>query len=346
MNCIIREYRDTDQAGWDHYVQRHPQGTFFHLIGWKKLVEKAFGHQSCYLIAGYDEKPGIAGVLPLFAVRSLLFGNSMVSVPFAVYGGILADNEAVKLSLLNQAITITRQQKLAYLEIRNEHDSLPNLLTKDLYYVFQREILVEDEKNMQAIPRKTRRMIRQGIKHGLQSRTGRYELLDSLYHLIAANYHRLGTPVFSKNYFRLILDTFPHNCSILLISHQGVDLSGVMTFYYQDKVIPYYSGAVSGSNQLAANDFLYWALMCESSRRGCRVFDFGRSKINTGPYHFKRHWGFEPKRLEYQYWLNTLSEMPYISPANPKYQRRIELWRKIPQWVANLIGPHIIKNIP
>ena len=77
-----------------------------------------------------------------------------------------------------------------------------------------------------------------------------------------------------------------------------------------------------------------------------KLSDYGRSKKDTGPYHFKRHWGFEPKPLHYQYYLNRLSEMPNISPANPKYRRKIEMWKKLPIWLVNLIGPQIVKYVP
>ena len=119
-----------------------------------------------------------------------------------------------------------------------------------------------------------------------------------------------------------------------------------MSFYYKDQVIPYYSGAYPEAQGHAANDYLYWALMSDSAEKGYRMFDFGRSKKETGPYNFKRHWGFEPKPLEYQYYLNKIRELPNISPSNPKYQRRIEMWKKLPLWATKIIGPRIVKYIP
>jgi hypothetical protein len=82
---------------------------------------------------------------------------------------------------------------------------------------------------------------------------------------------------------------------------------------------------------------------CEN---GYKLFDFGRSKIDTGSYDFKRHWGFEPEPLPYQYFLNRIDEIPNISPANPKYQKKIEMWQKMPFWLTKIIGPRIVKYIP
>ena len=111
-------------------------------------------------------------------------------------------------------------------------------------------------------------------------------------------------------------------------------------------MIPYYSGGYPESRKYAANDYLYWVLMSDAAEKGYKIFDFGRSKKNTGPFHFKRHWGFEPKQLQYQYYLNKIDEIPNISPANPRYKWGIELWKRLPLWATKILGPLIVKYIP
>jgi len=340
----VRLFRESDRAAWDDYVLNHPAGTFFHLTGWKEVVEKSFGHKPFYLLAQDGGK--ISGIFPLFSVKSFLFSRSMVSVPFATYGGMLADNEEVAKALFDEAVNLTRREGLDYLEMRSETARFGQLPTKDLYYVFRKEISGDNDENLKAIPRKTRRMVRVGMKNELEASFGSADMLERFYEMFAFNYRRLGTPVFSGKYLARLLGQFGEKCSILIISKEGKPLSGVLSFYYKDQVIPYYSGAYPEANDHAANDYLYWALMSDAADKGCRVFDFGRSKKDTGPYNFKRHWGFEPKPLEYQYYLNRVSELPNLSPTNPKYQRRIEMWKKLPLWATKIIGPRIVKYIP
>ncbi len=352
----IRFYKESDKPAWDRYVNGHPDGTFFHLTGWKKLVEKAFGHKSRYLIAesesiaGNGGKPAaaprIAGVFPLFPVKSVLFGKSMVSLPFATYGGILSDNEQARDALFRKAAELTASDDMDYLEIRSQNAELPGLPVKNLYCAFKREISSDRDVNLTSIPRKTRRMVRQGMKNGLQFAFGGLELLDRFYELFSLSYHAFGTPVFSRKYIKRILEVFKESSSVLIVSKNGTPLSGVLSFYYKDQIIPYYSGSRPSSREYAANDYLYWVLMCDAAEKGCAVFDFGRSKKDTGPYHFKRHWGFEPKPLGYQYFLHGTDEIPNISPSNPKYQKSIVLWKKLPLWATKLIGPRIVKYIP
>jgi len=352
----VRLYKNSDVGAWDDYVRSHAKATFFHLSGWKELVEKSFGHTAYYLLAEASGRPSnsdsattscrIGGIFPLFLVKSPFFGRSMVSLPFATYGGVLADDEEVKNALYQAAVTLTKTRALDYLEIRSEENRLGDLPVKDLYYGFKKEISNDNEENLKAIPRKTRRMVRRGMGHGLRAAFGGKELLDQFYDVFAYSYHNFGTPVFSKKYLKNILERFKNDTSVLIISKDGKPLSAVLSFYFKDQVIPYYSGAYPDSHKYAANDYLYWVLMSDAADRGYKIFDFGRSKKDTGPYHFKRHWGFEPRPLPYLYYLNKIDELPNISPANPRYKRRIELWKKLPLWATKLIGPWIVKYIP
>lgn len=79
---------------------------------------------------------------------------------------------------------------------------------------------------------------------------------------------------------------------------------------------------------------------------GYKIFDFGRSKQETGPFHFKRHWGFEPQALPYQYFLPKGGEIPNVNPSNPKFQPFIALWKRLPLSIANRLGPFLIKYLP
>ena len=388
----IRFYQQIDNERWDSFVFNHPKGTFFHLIGWKSVVEKTFHHKSYYLIAESsgdtaksrqrDTSPSnpsnssnpskpinpsnprnssnssnpinssnssnpIVGVLPLFSVKSFLFGKSLVSLPFAAYGGILADSQEVVNQLFDKAKEITFSEGLDYLELRNRDGGIENLPSKELYVFFQRKMFDDLESNMNAIPRKSRRMIRVGEKAGLTYEFGQQELTPVFYRIFAGSYHRLGSPVFSIKLFNNLLKEFKEQANILLIKdREGKPISSVFTFFYKDQVLPYYAGSLVEYRDLAPNDFMYWQLMKYGWENGYKVFDFGRSKVDTGSYDFKRHWGFEPEPLPYQYFLNEIDEIPNISPANPKYQKRIEAWRKMPFWLTKIIGPRIVKYIP
>ncbi len=341
----IRFTHTADANLWDDYVHNHPSGTVFHLFAWKQVIEQSFQHKSHYLIAIEDQEDTVVcGVLPLFEIRSLLFGHSLVSVPFAEIGGVLADNASVEEALLEEAFSLSSEIGCAYIELKNQV-AIAGLPTKNLYFNFSKPLDEDPEKNLLAIPRKSRAMVRKGIKKGLVTETG-IHLFDDFYEVFSRSYHTLGTPVFSRAYFRNLLAFFADDAELMVVrTEQGKSIAAVMTLYYQDRVMPYYAGSLSAYRHLAPNDFMYWQLMCKSCERGSRIFDFGRSKASTGSFSFKQHWGFEPRPLAYQYHLTNTKEMPNLSPANPKYRRKIEMWRKMPFAMTKVVGPQIAKYL-
>lgn len=168
---------------------------------------------------------------------------------------------------------------------------------------------------------------------------------ERFFQAYSASVHRLGTPVFSRNYFQLLKAIFAEDCELLVITKDGKVVSAVMSFYFRDEVLPYYGGGTDAARDLAGNDFMYWELMRRACERGYRIFDFGRSKQGTGSYSFKKNWGFEPQPLFYEYQLHQAKTVPEHNPLNPKYRLFIQAWQKMPLTLANMIGPHIVRNL-
>ncbi len=332
----------TGAAAWDDFVRACPQATFFHRSGWQKIMRQVFRHRTDYL---YAERNGvIEGILPLVHVNSLLFGNALVSLPFAVYGGVAASNaEAVK-RLEAEAAQLAQELGVDHLEFRNLERRHPDWPTQDLYVTFRKEIDPDEEANMLAIPRKQRAMVRKGIKNGL---VGEVDAdVERFFALYADNVHRHGTPALPKRYFQMLMETFGDDCEVFIVSDgEGRVLSGVLSFYFRDEILPYYAGDDAKARDLAANDFKYWELMRRACARGTKVFDYGRSKQGTGSYAFKKNWGFEPKPLFYEYRLYKRDSIPQNNPSNAKYKLFIEAWRRMPIGVANWLGPHIVRNL-
>ena len=340
----IEFYTTGHREAWDRYVFGHPDGTVFHLSTWQKVVEKAFNHKSHHLMAINDQSGQIEGLLPLVEIKSSIFDHFLTSIPFAELGGILADNSNVEMALLERAIELSKKTKVAYLELKNKSPQ-PGLATKSLYFNFSRNIFETEEKNLLAIPRKSRAMVRKGINAGLSGEWGKH-FLDEFYFILAKNYHRLGTPIFPKRLFRILLDEFGESANLLIIRNSlGTSIAAVMTFFYQDRVMPYYAGSLAEYRHLAPNDFMYWTLMNYGMMKGFKTFDFGRSKAETGSFSFKKNWGFEPTPLCYQYYVSKGNSLPNLSPSNPQYARKIRLWRKLPFALTKLIGPQIAKYL-
>ena len=328
---------DADAHGWNEFVERHPEGTFFHLSQWRDVISRAFGHPVHYLFA--ERNGEIRGVLPLAHVKSLLFGNALVSTPFCVYGGIVADDADAHEALTRHACDLAHRLGVDYLEMRNRKQQHPEWESKDLYVTFRRQILAESEKNMLAIPRKQRAMVRKGIQKNLRSEVD--SDVDRHYRIYSESLRNLGTPPFSRKYLGILQEVFGERCEVRTIVNGAEAVASVLSFYFRDEVLPYYGGGTAAARAVAGNDFMYWEVMEAARLRGLRIFDFGRSKRGTGAFDFKEHWGFEPERLWYEYYLVKARSIPNLSPTNPKYQHFIRLWRRLPLKVTWLVGPFL-----
>jgi len=341
MDLQIRELTESEFARWDAFVEKSPKATFFHRAGWKTVLEQALRHPTHFL---YAERGGqIEGVLPLGQIKSLLFSNTLISTPFCVYGGIVSTTDEAESALRQAARDLADKLRVDALELRNLSPSGEAWPTKGLYVTFRKEIVADPEANMKAIPRKQRAMVRKGIKAGLNGEPD--DDWERLYRVYSESVRNLGTPVFPARLFRLLKEVFGSDCGVLMVTHQGQDIAGVMSFYFRDEVLPYYGGSISLAKALKGNDYMYWELMKRSGEQGIRVFDYGRSKEGTGSYSFKKNWGFSPEPLYYENYLVKSAAIPEINPMNPKYQLFIKAWKKLPLSVANFVGPMLARNL-
>ena len=338
----IREMGDADRARWDAFVMASPAATFFHRAAWRDVIEQAFGHRTVFL---YAEREGrIVGVLPLARQKSVLFGDALISLPFCVYGGVVAEDRVTADALLDAAEARASDMGVGHLECRSMHRQREAWTGTDLYVTFRKEIARDPEANMLAIPRKQRAMVRKGIKANLASAYD--DDLDRFFALYADNVHRHGTPAQSRRYFELLRTTFGNDCRVLTVTTpSGAAVSSVLTYRFRNQVLPYYAGDALASRETAANDFKYWELMRRSCEEGFTLFDYGRSKVGTGPYDFKRNWGFTPQPLAYEYKLVRAARVPENNPLNPKYRAFIALWQRMPLALANRIGPMIARSL-
>lgn len=340
-SLTISEATEADRADWQRFVFEHPRATFFHRFEWRALIAEQWRHTPHFLIARRSER--IVGILPVAVMKTRLFGASLVSLPFCVYGGPVGDDPEALAALDSRALEIAQRAGVSHIEYRGIERSHPDWPGSDLYVTFRKTISADDDENMKAIPRKQRAMVRKGIANGLSAAI---EDVDTFFPIYADNVHRHGTPGMPLRWFRALQDAFGEDCDTLVVRDSaGQPLSAVVSFWFRDEALPYYAGDYEAARGAAANDFKYWRLMCHAVERGRTIFDYGRSKVGTGPWSFKKNWGFEPTPLGYEYRLLTTDSVPQNNPLNPKYRLMIETWRRLPRPVVNWLGPQVVRGL-
>ncbi len=312
----------------------------FHRPQWTEGVERGTGHRGHYLVAERDH--ALVGVLPLTRIRSPLFGNALVSAGFGVGGGIVASADSVVEALATAASNLAKREGCASVELRG--GPVPKGWDREegLYAGFRRELPTGEEAILKSIPRKQRAEVRRTLGGELEVEIGSDEKLrDAHYRIYAESVRNLGTPVFPRELFEAMLNSWGDEADIVLVRAGSVPVAAVLSFYDRETVYPYWGGGVQAARALRANNLLYFALMRHAAERGCTTFDFGRSKVATGPYAFKTNWGFEPRAMVYA----RKGRARDINPLSPKRQLQSALWKKMPLPVANRLGPIIARGL-
>jgi FemAB-related protein (PEP-CTERM system-associated) len=333
-----------DDPRWDPFVLGHPSGTVCHRAGWQRAAARTFGYEPHLLLATRGNRT--TGLLPLFRVPGFPSGSSLISTPLGVYAGVIAEDAESGAALFEHATALGERLGVGYLELRDglRFEGLP---IKDLYVTFRGTLGPNHEENLADIPRKKRRSVRVGMKQGLTIRVGRLDRLDAFYRVYSPSVRNLGTPVFPKALFRNLLEEFQGDeAEILVVEREGRPVAACFTFFDRGQALPYYAGALRETFQYSGSDFMYWMLMRLAVDRGCRFFDFGRSKRGTGAYDYKCHWGFPPTPLAYQYRLIRNREIPDLSPKNPRFSLAIRMWQRMPLPLAERLGPLLVRYFP
>jgi FemAB-related protein (PEP-CTERM system-associated) len=341
--AAVRPLERGEEADWDRFVLSSPFGTFFHLSGWRRVVEDVLGHQCLPQLV--EREGRITGVFPIARVHSALFGDSLISMPLAVYGGICANDSDSFFPLLEAGSGLAKRLGVNYLEMRNRYEPFPTSLPgRDLYMTFTLDLTPGPEALFHALPRDTRYAVRKSQKAGL-------EWVDDLtdaefYEVYARSVHRLGTPVFPRKLFTRLREVFPRQVRIFGVRKGRKAIAGVMCFYFRDAVLPYYGGSLQGYQKESPNNFMYWNLIAQSAKEGFREFDFGRSKRGTGSCKFKSAWAMMETNLPYKYCLFKAKEVPHLSPIDKKFQLPVAAWRRMPFALTKIIGPRVIRWVP
>ncbi len=341
MSLAIEPLRDA--AEWDRYVTGHERGTLYHLTAWKNAIEKTFDRESSYFVG--RENGTIRGILPIFILPTLFSGRKAVSIPFAMYGGILADTEAFERELLDVALRHSWACKAGHLEMRCQDARTYEVPENDLYVTYIRELADTEEKLLAAIPKKSRYSVRWGYsRFGLVARFD--PDLDTLYRLYAINKRELGSPVYPKTFFLHLVEEFKGKTVICTVDYQGQPVASVLSFVFRDTMYPYFSGCDSRYNFTGSNNVLYFELMKYAIQNMIQNFDFGRSRKETRAGDFKRHMGFSPSPLHYYYFLQSGKKIPNVSPSNSHFKPLTAIWQNLPLRFVNWLGPKLVRYIP
>lgn len=336
----------TERQHWDQFVHAHPNGTIYHLSHWGEVIGRLFG-QRCYYVQARDEGGArVRGVLPLVRLKSVLFGDYLVSMPYFNYGGALAENSLIAEALADRAALLAKNCGSRHLELRDTDPTPDRWPVRTDKVVMELELPAAVEHLWSGFTPKLRAQIRRPSKEGITAHVGGEELLADFYRVFSCNMRDLGTPVYPFSFFRAIFRAFPAHSNIVVAKHAGRTIAGGYLLGWRDRLEIPWASSLREFNRTGANMLMYWAALKHAIEKGFRVFDFGRSTPDSGTYRFKQQWGAQPRQLYWHYWLREGDRIPRLTPDNPKYRLAIAVWKRLPMFIANALGPLVVKNLP
>lgn len=354
MSIHVTQLEESGVEAWEAYVDRHPCGTFFHTLTWRDAIVDAFDHAGHYLMAWRDDR--LVGVFPLMCISGYLAGRILVSVPYAVYGGTLADDHEVHEALLRKATRLAEHTQARWLDIRSIEPQWPHLPVVRRYVTFRKHLPDDPQRVLQEMPRKARAAARQARQRYRLEVVFGDEHLDTVWSLYSRSMRRLASLNYPSRFFDALLertrpaerrDAARAEHLVQLVLHRGTPVAGLISFRYRDTLLPYFSGYDEAFARMHPNNLLYLAAMERGVELGCGQFDFGRTRVdNKGAYDFKRFQGFEPTPLHYQYYVPTGGREPDLTPSNPRLALARRVWPRLPLAVTRPLGAWLAKSIP
>lgn len=327
------------------YVAGHPGASIWHRPLVSSFIEKTYGHETQFLCASARDG-SIVGVLPLVQLKSRLFGNFLVSMPYFNYGGVLADNPEIADELLTKAEQWRQELQAGHVELRFCQDNTLGLPQRTDKVTFWLSLPSEAADLWDSFQPKLRAQIRRGEREMTEFAIGGEELLNEFYRVFSVNMRDLGTPVYGKDFFRNLLETLKGEAWLAVVKIQGKAVGCAFLTGYRSRMEIPWASTLRNYNHTSINMIMYWKILEFAVQQGFRVFDFGRCSEDAGTYRFKQQWGAEPVKLYWDYLLPEDKALPKLNPKNPKFRGMIAVWQRMPVWLANLIGPHIVKVLP
>lgn len=330
---------------WNKYLHAQPQSNMYQLLGWKTVFERVFGYKQHYLLAlNGDETPH--GVLPLFQMTDIFRRKYLVSNPFSNFAGICANDAQTENLLLDAAIEKTNTSGAQYAEFRQLQTPLERELpSKSSFVTLMLNLPSDPDVLWKKISSRNRNKIRKAEKSGLEMDFGMHYLAD-FHKVYSINLRHLGTPIFPLRMFKAVAEVFAENVELLVLKMNDEVVSGMFLFKFKDTISEPWVASLREYNRIYVNNYLYWKAIEYGCQQGFKRFDFGRSTVDTGTYDFKLQWGAEPVQLHYHYHLNAAREIPVVDAKNNKYQKAIDLWKRLPLALTNFVGPRVVQYLP
>ena len=344
----IRRHDPAQDADWDRYAESHPRFTVYHRTAFRNAVAEAFGKEAHGLVAT-DEQGTVCGVLPLIRQRSTLFGDRLVSLPYANHGGPLANGPETAVALLQAAARHADALGCDRLEIRDHELRALDWPERTDKVLLTRELPNSPEALDRALGSKLRSQCRRSLKEGAEVLHGGAELVPEFHAIFAENMRDLGTPVYPRRWFEVLARHFPTESHVVVVRLAARPAAAAFLMHWRDTLEIPWAASSREFNRYSVNMLLYREALGRAIALGCRRFDFGRSTQDSGTHRFKLQWGAQASPIHWRVRPRGGTSSTGRAAGGEEGRLRTmatRAWTRLPLAVANRLGPMVAPELP
>lgn len=365
MGFKCRLANEDDAEKWDSFLLANTPNAFnslYNLYDWRKVLVRSYGYEPYYFIIERGNE--MVGCFPLMLVKSMIFGDRLISIPFTDHGcgPYVKKNELEILNfMLEKAKKLAYKLKVKHIKINSPQNWVQDILAKASYQkrVPYCTFILNLNKPFDDICKNFRKSIRNAYrksqKCGIQVFEGNNLNSAQIFHkLHQDNMKRLGTPPHSKEFYTAIWDIFMKKDRLqsYFAEYDGKVVSAILLFPYRDSVR--WGAGVTLPQYVNLNPMysLLWNAIMWSTEKGYNTFDMGGSRPSSGNFFFKQRWLNKDNTsgqivdIQHQYSFLETKDKNIVDLNDSQYQRLSNAWRIwMPKIIANRVGPCIRRQI-
>ena len=325
-------------------------GGVYHARAWKDALD-VYQLRTHWLVAEWEGQA--VAVLPLARQSSRLFGQRLISLPWVDEAGAIGESTAVQ-KLLQHAAELargfgTRCELIVKQPLHGPEPERPNgwaTIGQDKV-LMRRELGMTSEALWSKLSAKVRNQVRKAEKSGLITEVGGGEFLPDFHRIYARNMRDLGSPAHSLAFFQALSNGLGDRCRLYRTHlNQKAVGAGFVILNGPSLDIPW-AASIREFNELCVNHGMYWKILSDACDAQFKLFHFGRSTVESGQHKFKKQWGAEEQPLRWHA-LNASVERDSgdKAPLKEQFGTAQKIWKKLPLWAANRLGPLIVRHAP
>ncbi len=333
----------SERESWDQYVMKNPDSIAWQLFSWYEVLEENYTFQF-YPLAAYRNSE-ICGVLPLYFYKTQLKSGSLISVPFAVAGGIVADDDEARTALLDSAIELSQKHNSCRIVLKQYKVKMPGDLTSDENYYNRELTLSQDiEKLKTEISSENLEKVAEAKDLNPQV-IFPYDDIKRFYKLLTIHHQQRGIPCVTKKWVQSLLDSGMYSMALLQVD--GKLMAGTMIKEFKDTIsFPFTSMVQDSERHRLCVYYLYWHLIKHFAQEGKGIFHSGRIPITDEADDYRLGWGGTKYTYYNQYYPKTVSATEFTQKRGKKRELFVAVWRNTPRFITNHINRHIVKQFP